>query len=179
VTNQQEKEGPHMQLDFQAEKSIYLQIAEQVEDSILQNALEEEEQAPSTNQLAALYRVNPATAAKGIRILVDEGILYKRRGIGMFVATGACARIREKRRDQFYDSYIQPLLAEAGHLGISAAEICSLIVTRQQDQAKMMDQQATGTSAKETSAKETSARETSARGGPAENGSSMEGATKP
>jgi GntR family transcriptional regulator len=163
-----------MQLDFQADKSIYLQIAEQVEDSILQSALEEEEQAPSTNQLAALYRVNPATAAKGIRTLVDDGILYKRRGIGMFVATGACARIQAKRRELFYNSYIQPLMAEAGHLGISAAEICSLIMSRQQDQAKVMDKQETGTSAKDTSAAAASAKD-----GPADNGSSTEGATKP
>ena len=84
-----------MQLDFNLDKSIYLQIAEQIEDSILQNALEEESQVPSTNQMAALYRINPATAGKGINILVDNGILYKQRGIGMFVAAGA--RKRSKR----------------------------------------------------------------------------------
>jgi GntR family transcriptional regulator len=123
-----------MQLDLQSDRSIYLQISAQVEDSILQNALEEEEQAPSTNQLATLYRVNPATAAKGIKVLVDEGILYKRRGIGMFVAAGARSRIREKRRQQFFDSYIRPLLAEASHLGISAGEICDLISRQQKEE---------------------------------------------
>jgi GntR family transcriptional regulator len=122
-----------MQMDFQAERSIYLQIAEQIEDSILQDALEEEEQAPSTNQLADLYRINPATAGKGIKLLVDEGILIKRRGIGMFVAAGAREQIRRKRRLLFADTYILPLLAEAGRLGIRPKEICALIEARQDD----------------------------------------------
>jgi GntR family transcriptional regulator len=120
-----------MQLDFNLDKSIYLQIAEQIEDSILQNALEEETQVPSTNQLAALYRINPATAGKGINILVDSGILYKRRGIGMFVAAGARDQIRSKRKDMFYENYVRPLLAEASQLGISPAELCDMIMVRQ------------------------------------------------
>ena len=120
-----------MQLDLSAERSIYLQIAAQIEDSILQNALEEEAQVPSTNQLAALYRINPATAAKGINILVDEGILYKKRGIGMFVAAGARQQIREKRRQTFEVSFIRPLLAEALRLGIEPAELCRMITKTQ------------------------------------------------
>ncbi len=120
-----------MQLDFNIDKSIYLQIAEQIEDSILQNALEEENQVPSTNQLAALYRINPATAGKGINVLVDSGILYKQRGIGMFVATGARDKIKEKRKTMFYESFVQPLLTEAGRLGISPKDLCGLIMDRQ------------------------------------------------
>ena len=71
------------------EKSIYIQIAEMIERDILRDILLEEEKAPSTNELAKLYAINPATAAKGINILVDRGILYKKRGIGMFVVKGA------------------------------------------------------------------------------------------
>jgi GntR family transcriptional regulator len=119
-----------MSVDFQADRSIYLQIAEHIEDSILQEALAEEEQVPSTNQLAALYRINPATAGKGVNMLVDEGILYKKRGIGMFVASKAREKIRDKRRVIFYDRYIQPLLAEASHLGISPPDLCTLILSR-------------------------------------------------
>ena len=119
-----------MQLDFTIDKSIYLQIAEQIEDNILQNILEEEGQAPSTNQLAVLYRINPATAGKGINILVDSGILYKRRGIGMFVATGAREQIRKKRIDMFYENYVQPLLNEARRLGIEPDELCGMISRR-------------------------------------------------
>ena len=122
-----------MQLDFNLDKSIYLQIAEQIEDSILQNALEEESQVPSTNQMAALYRINPATAGKGINILVDNGILYKQRGIGMFVAAGAREKIKERRKQMFYEKYIGPLLAEAGQLGINPRELCSMIIDRQSE----------------------------------------------
>ena len=89
------------------EKSIYIQIKEMIEDDILRDVLLEEERVPSTNELARLYAINPATAAKGVNLLVDEGILYKKRGIGMFVATGAKAQIQGKRREQFYDNYVK------------------------------------------------------------------------
>ena len=78
-----------LKLDFSNEKSIYLQIAESIEDDIIRGVIEEETQIPSTNQMAVMYKINPATAGKGINLLVDRGILYKRRGIGMFVAAGA------------------------------------------------------------------------------------------
>ena len=70
---------------------IYLQIAQMLEDDILRGVCREEEQVPSTNELAREYNINPATAVKGINLLVAEGVLYKRRGIGMFVAPGATA----------------------------------------------------------------------------------------
>ena len=101
------------------EKSIYIQIKEMIEDDILRDVLLEEERVPSTNELARLYAINPATAAKGVNLLVDEGILYKKRGIGMFVATGAKAQIQGKRREQFYDNYVKSLKAEAMSLGIT------------------------------------------------------------
>ena len=92
-----------MKPEFDADKSIYLQIAESIEDDILRKIIEEETQVPSTNQMAVMYRINPATAAKGINLLVNEEILYKRRGIGMFVSDGAAAKIRAKRKKEFYD----------------------------------------------------------------------------
>ena len=60
-----------------------------IENDILRDVLLEDERVPSTNELAKLYAINPSTAAKGINILVDAGILYKKRGIGMFVSDGA------------------------------------------------------------------------------------------
>ena len=68
---------------------IYLQIAQMLEDHILREIFQEEEQVPSTNELARSFNINPATAAKGINLLVSEGILYKKRGVGMFVSPGA------------------------------------------------------------------------------------------
>lgn len=110
------------------EKSIYIQIKEMIENDILRDILLEEERVPSTNELAKLYAINPATAAKGMNLLVDEGILYKKRGIGMFVATGAKRQIVEKRKKDFYDDYVKSLLAEAGSLGITKKELISMIM---------------------------------------------------
>lgn len=116
-----------MKPEFDTEKSIYLQIAENIEDDILQNIIEEETQVPSTNQLAVMYRINPATAAKGINMLVNEEILYKKRGIGMFVSEGAVKKIRSRRKTAFYDKYIVPLLVEASNLEISKDEITDML----------------------------------------------------
>lgn len=109
------------------EKSIYIQIKEMIEKDILRNILLEEERVPSTNELAKLYAINPATAAKGVNLLVDEGILYKKRGIGMFVATGAKKQIMEKRKKNFYNDYVKSLMAEADSLGISRQELIAMI----------------------------------------------------
>ena len=113
--------------EFDTDKKIYLQIAEGIEDDILQNIVEEGSQAPSTTQLAVMYRINPATAAKGINMLVNESILYKKRGIGMFVSKGAVEKIRTRRKTAFYDKYIVPLMAEAANLDISKDEIVDMI----------------------------------------------------
>ena len=109
------------------EKSIYIQIKEMIENDILRDVLLEEERVPSTNELARLYAINPATAAKGVNLLVDEDILYKQRGIGMFVAGGAKERIMKKRREEFYDNYVKKLIAEAVSIGISKKELIDMI----------------------------------------------------
>lgn len=108
-------------------RPIFLQIAEQIETSIIDGSLAEEAQVPSTNELAAFHRINPATAGKGVNQLVDDGVLYKKRGIGMFVAPGARAKLRQRRKDQFSELYLQPLLAEAAKLGIDPAELKTMI----------------------------------------------------
>ena len=109
------------------EKSIYLQIGEMIETDILRGILLEEEQVPSTNELARQFRINPATAAKGVNLLVDEGVLYKKRGIGMFVSAGAVAAIREKRKAAFYEQYVKSLVSEAANLQITQTELLEMI----------------------------------------------------
>ena len=109
------------------EKSIYIQIKEMIENDILRDILLEEERVPSTNELAKLFAINPATAAKGINLLVDEETLYKKRGIGMFVTAGAKKKIMEKRKKHFYDDYVKSLLAEAVSLGITKEELITMI----------------------------------------------------
>ena len=108
-------------------RPLFLQIAEQVEASILDGSLPGDSQAPSTNELAAFHRINPATAAKGVNQLVADGILYKKRGIGMFVAPDARERVLSRRRDAFARAYVGPMWEEARRLGLSADDLKKLI----------------------------------------------------
>ena len=110
-------------------KPLFVQIAEQVEASILDGSITEESQAPSTNELAVFHRINPATAAKGVNMLVDKGVLYKRRGIGMFVAPGARELLLKERRSDFAERYVQPLLAEARRIGLGPEDVADLVRT--------------------------------------------------
>jgi GntR family transcriptional regulator len=82
---------------------------------------------PSSNEFAAYYRINPATAAKGINVLIDQGLLEKRRGIGMFVAAGARERLLAERRQRFAEQYIEPMLVEARRLGMDEADLVSMV----------------------------------------------------
>ena len=116
-----------MQQRLTDDKSIYLQISQMIETDILRGILLEEERVPSTNELAKLYTINPATAAKGVNILVDDGILYKKRGIGMFVSTGAVEKIRGRRKQNFYEVRLAELLQEAKRLGITKDELIQQI----------------------------------------------------
>lgn len=112
---------------FDSGRPIFEQIAEQLERQIIDGSLAEEAQVPSTNELAAFHAINPATAAKGINALVADQILYKKRGIGMFVSTGAREKLRGRRRDEFAREYIDPLLAQAARLGIDREHLIVLI----------------------------------------------------
>ncbi len=106
---------------------LFVQVADRLAGEIADGGLAEGERAPSTNELAAFYRINPATAAKGINMLADDGLLEKRRGIGMFVAAGARQRLLARRRAEFTQRYIAPLLTEAVRLGIDSEELFALI----------------------------------------------------
>lgn len=112
---------------FDQDKPIYIQVREKIEDQIINNQLKEGEQAPSTNQLVNFYKINHATVSKGINPLVDEGILYKKRGIGMFVAVGAKEKLIQKRKETFIEDYIVKLVLEADKLGIPENEIIRFI----------------------------------------------------
>ena len=114
-------------LDLNSDKSIYVQIAENIENEILSGNLREEDQAPSTNQFAKIYQINPATAGKGLNLLVEEGILYKKRGLGMFVAEGAKKKILKKRQITFFKEILPGIITEAKRLEISAEDIINYI----------------------------------------------------
>jgi DNA-binding transcriptional regulator YhcF (GntR family) len=108
-------------------RPIFVQIAEQIENEILAGTLTEEHQVPSTNEFAAFHRINPATAGKGVNLLVDEGTLYKKRGIGMFVSPGARERIIERRKNRFRDEFVAPIVDEAAKLGITPGQLADMI----------------------------------------------------
>jgi DNA-binding transcriptional regulator YhcF (GntR family) len=116
-----------MLLDFSGEKPIYLQLAEAIEDNILKGIFQEEAQVISTTEISVKYKINPATAGKGVNVLVDEGILYKKRGVGMFVSTGAKKKILKKRRKNFCQGFILPLIDEASKLDVTKEEIIDMI----------------------------------------------------
>jgi len=104
-------------------RPIFVQIAERIENDIVAGELPEEAQVPSTNQFASFYQINPATAGKGVNLLVDQGMLYKKRGLGMYVAPGARAKLLEKRREQFFEQYVVSMLREAEKLGMRFVHI--------------------------------------------------------
>jgi GntR family transcriptional regulator len=108
---------------FDERSPIYLQIADGIKNDVLSGALSEGDQVMSTNQYAAFYRINPATAAKGFAQLVDEGVLFKKRGIGMFVSPDARTKLRTERRERFFAEVVDPMIDEARMLGVPMEEI--------------------------------------------------------
>jgi len=110
-------------------RPLFIQIAEMIENSIIDGTYADEAQVPSTNELAAFHRINPATAGKGLAKLVADGILYKRRGIGMFVTNGASDALRFRRREDFAKQYIEPLITEANKLGMTVDELKTMLDT--------------------------------------------------
>ena len=119
-----------MNLNFNEDIPIYQQIANAIEDGILKGIYEEESQIPSTTEISVTYKINPATVRKGFNLLVSEEIIYKKRGLGMFVCSGAKEKLKEKRKHKFFDSYILTLIDEAKRLGITIDEIMDMIKGR-------------------------------------------------
>ncbi len=116
-----------MKIDFDDERPIFLQIAENIEDAVLSGAFPEETQIPSTTEISVTYKINPATALKGMNMLVDTGIIYKKRGVGMFVSKGAAKQLMEKRKDQFYEAYVIKMLDEAKRLNVTKNDMIQMI----------------------------------------------------
>ena len=116
-----------MQFNPDGEKPIYVQMAEWIEENILSGSFPEESQIPSTTDISALYKINPATALKGVNILVDKGIIYKKRGLGMFVSEGAAEKLRSERKQDFFENFVKTLLSEAEKLNITKNEVIDMI----------------------------------------------------
>jgi DNA-binding transcriptional regulator YhcF (GntR family) len=106
---------------------IYRQIADRIRADVLGGALTADEQVMSTNQYAAFYRINPATVAKAFAQLVDEGVLYKKRGIGMFVSPEARENLLARHRKHFFADVVDPMVAKARTLGIPLRDVIERI----------------------------------------------------
>lgn len=123
-----------MHINANGEKPIFIQIAEQLEDSVFTQVFQEETKIPSTNEISMLLNINPHTVLKGMNMLVDAQIIYKKRGLGMYVKEGAVERIRNRRQSQFYNQYIKVMLIEASKLQMKKEEIISLIERGYEDE---------------------------------------------
>lgn len=121
-----------MRRGFDETKPIYLQVKERIEDQIISGQLKEGDQIPSTTQLVQFYKINHLTVSKAIHLLVEEGIVYKKRGVGMFMAEGAKEKLIRRRRDQFVDRYLLPMIQEAERLGMTEEDVIRLIRSRKE-----------------------------------------------
>ncbi|GAF14126.1 transcriptional regulator, GntR family [Bacillus sp. JCM 19046] len=122
-----------MLLSGDTNKPIYVQIADWLEGEIVTGSFQVDDKIYSQYQLAEMFTVNPATAAKGLTLLLEDDILYKKRGLGMFVADHAAIRIQTKRREGSLMRLIEQLLTEANQLGVSKKELMELIETMMQE----------------------------------------------
>lgn len=116
-----------MKVDPSIETPLFVQIAESIEDDVFTGVYGEGDRVPSTNEVAALFGINPHTVLKGMNLLVDEGIIHKRRGMGMYVSDGALAAIRAKRQAAFAERYVDALVAEARKLGMTKEQVLALV----------------------------------------------------
>ncbi|WP_248929530.1 GntR family transcriptional regulator [Paenibacillus hamazuiensis] len=116
-----------MKINFDEGQPIFQQVAEMIEDDILSETYKEEDQVMSVSQFVKTFEINPATVVKGINLLVMEGILYKKRGLGMFVAKEAKERIMNKRRKRFYTDYVMKMLDEANKLQLTKEDVVKMI----------------------------------------------------
>ena len=112
---------------FDENSPLFLQIKERVEDQIINGALAEDAQVPSTTQIVQFYKINHITVSKGVNLLVDEGVLYKKRGVGIFVGKGAKKMLIEKRKQSFLTGYLKPMLIEAKKLGIDIQALIKMM----------------------------------------------------
>ncbi len=123
----------HLILNSDSVKPIYIQISEWLETEILNGTIEPQGKMYSQYQLADMFTINPATAAKGLSLLVEEDILFKKRGLGMFVSDHAKEIILSKRKNQTLKALIQELVKEAEHLQVSTDELVELIRIQRQE----------------------------------------------
>lgn len=106
---------------------LFRQVADQLNEAIIAGTYREGDQVPSTTEISSAYRINPATVLKGMNLLVEQGLLEKRRGLGMFVTLGAAERAKAAKREEFLTEQVARFVAEAKRLGITADELADIV----------------------------------------------------
>lgn len=122
--------GEHLANLLNDKKPIYVQIKDWLADQIIDETIETHDKIPSTNEIVTYFKVNHITVSKGVTQLVEDGILYKKRGVGMFVEEGAREKLLKVRRDEFVEDYLKPMLDEAEKLELTKEDIQQLINNR-------------------------------------------------
>jgi DNA-binding transcriptional regulator YhcF (GntR family) len=115
------------------EKPMFVQIIEMIEDDILAGVYDTDDLIISTPQISRLLSVNPATAQRAITVLIDRGIVYKKRGIGMAVAQNAQEQIMQERKKEFFERGIVEFISGAKKIGVTQSELIQLVKERFND----------------------------------------------
>ncbi|MDR2107930.1 MAG: GntR family transcriptional regulator [Coriobacteriales bacterium] len=116
-----------MQPSLDNDRPIFLQIKQAIENDILTGLLAANDQIPSNSQLVSFFGVNPVTVHRGVSLLLEEGLVYKKRGLGMFVSPEAPELLRRKRQKDFEQGLVAPLIHQAFLLGISREDLHAAI----------------------------------------------------
>ena len=112
-----------MEPNWSDNQPIYRQLRDRVVAMILEDALKEGDPLPSVRSVAAEYQINPLTVLKGYQSLVDEGLVEKRRGLGMFVKEGARRSLMKNEREQFLTAEWPQILQRIQRLGLDLMEL--------------------------------------------------------
>ncbi|HVI83600.1 MAG TPA: GntR family transcriptional regulator [Chthoniobacterales bacterium] len=115
---------------------IYRQLRDRVVHMILDGVLKEEDSLPSVRTVAADYRVNPLTVLKAYQELVDENLVEKKRGLGMFVKRGARERLLQVERQKFLTEHWPRVSATIERLGLNLSELPHPVATRRSKNEK-------------------------------------------
>lgn len=116
-------------MKFNDSVPIYLQLKEEIENAIITDSLKEEESLPSIRSLAAQYRLNPQTISNAINELLNEGVIFKKRGIGMFVEKGAKAKLKKRKNQEFRNKDLIKLVEKSKSLGITKEELIQAVAS--------------------------------------------------
>lgn len=116
-----------LKFEYSGGKPLFQQVADQITEGILNGSYTEQEQIPSTTEISKSYQINPATVLKGMNLLVDQQLIEKKRGLGMFVIEGAQEKVRSIRKEEFLTKEVSQMVAEAQKLGITAEQLKKLI----------------------------------------------------